>query len=68
MSVLDISNKLGRGVIAKRVGVSAGAVTEAIRNGAFPSSWFVALRALGEEKGVEVGEGLFRWKTGEDAA
>ena len=68
MSVLEISNKLGRPVIAARVGVSPGAVTEAIRNGAFPSAWFVALRALGQEQGVEVPEELFRWKIGSDAA
>ena len=62
MSVLEISNQLGRGNIASRIGVTGGAVTEAIRNGAFPSSWFIAMRELGDERGVEVPEDLFRWK------
>lgn len=63
MTVLDVANTIGRSVIAGRVGVSVGSVTEAIRKNAFPASWWLAVKSLGDELGVEVTEDMFTFRS-----
>ena len=62
-SVRSVVEALGRGEIARHVGVKRGSVTEAIKAGLFPASWYIALRDLGSGKGITVSVVLFRWKS-----
>ena len=66
-SVRSVVDALGRAEIATRVGVKRGSVTEAIKAGLFPASWYIALRDLGAGKGVTVPAFLFRWKMPNDS-
>lgn len=55
----DLADALGRGEISKAVGVGATAVSNAVVAGRFPSSWYGAVKALADEKGVDCPMDLF---------
>lgn len=61
-TTVDVANALGRAAIAQRVGVGLTTVNAAVTEGLFPASWYLELKALGEEKGVAVPDALFRFK------
>lgn len=63
MTANELANKLGRSAIADAVGVGASAVSEALRLGGFPASWYAAVTDLGDANGVEVPMDVFRFKS-----
>lgn len=73
-TVKKICDAVGRSRIAEIVGVKKAAVTNAIYQGQFPASWFLALRAECEDREIDLPESLFSFKahepdkTSEDAA
>lgn len=58
----DVADILGRKEIAQRVGVGLTAVSAAVSEGKFRASWYLEIKALGEEKGVEIPDALFTFK------
>ncbi len=56
------ANAVGRANLAKAVGVGMTAISNAVVRGWFPPSWFVAAKALADEKGVECPPDLFGMK------
>ncbi len=56
------ANAVGRNNLAKATGVGLTAVSNAVVRGWFPSSWFVAAKALADEKGVDCPPELFGMK------
>lgn len=58
----QLADALGRLQIAQVVGVGATAVSNAVVRGKFPSSWFLAVRALAEREGCECPPELFMMK------
>lgn len=62
MTVKDVVDQIGRQTICAALGVAKSVVSQAVSDGVFPARWFVAMRALGRAHGVEVHEGLFRWR------
>lgn len=65
MNTHQVVQKLGIDRIASAVGVKATTVKEARRVGAFPASWFLALRSMADADGLDLPERLFSWKTGD---
>lgn len=53
---------VGRDNLAKATGVGLTAVSNAVVRGWFPSSWFVAAKALADENGVDCPPELFGMK------
>lgn len=62
MTALEFANALGRANIAEASGVGLTAVSNAVVRGWFPSSWFVAAKALADENGVDCPPELFGMK------
>lgn len=60
-SVAQICETLGRRAIAERLGRSRSAVTEGIRGGLFPSTWYLTIKAMCAEAGIECPDRLFRF-------
>jgi hydrogenase/urease accessory protein HupE len=56
------ANAVGRANLAKAAGVGMTAISNAVVRGWFPPSWFVAAKALADEKGVECPPELFGMK------
>lgn len=65
---ITFANAVGRNNLAKATGVGLTAVSNAVVRGWFPSSWFVAAKALADEKGVECPPELFGMKLPESEA
>lgn len=59
ITVAQICDALGRRAIAERLGRSRSAVTEGIRGGLFPSSWYLKIKAMCSEAGLECPDRLF---------
>lgn len=53
MTTRDVCAALGRDEIAATVGVSTKTVNEAVRLGAFPAAWWIAMQEIAVRKGVE---------------
>ena len=60
--IKHITDAIGCDAIAAALGVTVSAVREQTRLGQYPAAWFVVLRKLGAESGVDVPEAAFRWK------
>lgn len=58
----EVADTLGRAVIAQRVGVGLTTVSAAVTEGVFPASWYLEMKALGAEKGIDIPDTLFRFK------
>lgn len=61
-TTVDVANALGRAAIAQRVGVGLTTVSAAVTEGLFPASWYLEMKSLGAEKGVDIPDTLFRFK------
>ena len=57
-----IADAVGRGKMADALHVGATAVSNAVVRGKFPASWFVVMRDLAGEKGVDCPAHLFGMK------
>jgi len=63
MTPKELISKIGRKQVLKRLDLrSNSAISNQIRDGRFPASWFVALRDMAREKGLDVPLDLFRWR------
>lgn len=60
--VRTIAKAIGRKALADRLDVTVNAVHEAVRAERFPAAWFVAVREMAQEHGLEAPEALFNWK------
>lgn len=60
-AVALICDKVGRKVVAERLGVGKTAVSNAATEGMFPARWYREIRLLCEEHGVECGDDLFNF-------
>lgn len=63
MDTKTTTQQLGVAAIAERLGVTENAVREATRSGLYPAMWWKALRGLAAERGVDLPDNLFRWKS-----
>ncbi|AEM41431.1 hypothetical protein KvSKV_10425 [Ketogulonicigenium vulgare] len=59
----NLANALGRRKMADTVGVLPTAVSNAIVRGRFPSSWFIAVKAIADEAGLTCPPELFGMKS-----
>jgi hypothetical protein len=59
-----LADALGRKSMSDAVGVGLTAISNAVIRGWFPSSWFLAVKELADQKGVECPPDLFRMRTG----
>lgn len=62
MKIESIIERLGREQIARRVGVTSSAVVMARARGQFPASWFVIIRGMAAELGIDCPAALFAMK------
>lgn len=56
------AKSVGRADLSRAVGVGMTAISNAVVRGWFPPSWFVAAKALADERGVECPPELFGMK------
>jgi DNA-binding Xre family transcriptional regulator len=59
ITALEICNSLGRRELAKRIGVTKTAVSNAAVDGKFPARWFVVVSAMCAEQGLECPQDAF---------
>lgn len=62
MTALEFANALGRANIAEASGVGLTAVSNAVVREWFPSSWYLACKALADKEGVACPPELFKMK------
>jgi hypothetical protein len=60
----DLADALGRKTIADALGVLPQAVSNAVVRGWFPSSWFLAVKAIADGAGQECPPELFKMRVG----
>lgn len=48
--------------MAARIGVGLTAISTAIGEGQFRASWYMAIREMSAEMGIDVPDSLFSWK------
>ena len=53
---------LGRLRVRLRLNLSQSSLTDAIADGKFPAPWYAPMKALADEKGVELPLCLFNWR------
>jgi hypothetical protein len=58
-TTLSFANAVGRKNLADAVGVGPQAVTNAVKRGRFPSSWYVVGQSLASKVGVQCDPELF---------
>ncbi|AEI70961.1 hypothetical protein [EBPR podovirus 2] len=58
----DLADALGRKTIADALGVLPTAVSNAVVRGWFPSSWFLAVKAIADAEGRECPPELFKMR------
>jgi hypothetical protein len=63
----SLIKQLGPENIARACGVSTGAVDNASREPLLPARWYWPLCQLGQDRGVAVPPGFFRWAEPKDA-
>ena len=64
----DIINEIGADAICERLGVTSYSVRAAKTAGTFPARWFLGVRALCDERGVECSMSAFNWRSPEPQA
>jgi hypothetical protein len=62
------TKELGDEAICSRLGVTSHAVRSARFKGAFPAAWFVALKEMCDEKGIDCPEAMFNFKSPSSAS
>lgn len=60
--VSSICDKVGRPVVARRLGVGLTAVSNAVVAGVFPASWYAGVKSLCDERGIDCPMSAFNWK------
>ncbi len=58
----DLADALGRKTIADALGVLPQAVSNAVVRGWFPSSWFLAVKAIADAEGQQCPPELFKMR------
>lgn len=58
----DLADALGRKTIADALGVLPTAVSNAVVRGWFPSSWFLAVKAIADRMGQDCPPELFKMR------
>lgn len=58
-----IANTLGRSEMEARLGLRRGSVSMALGRGSFPANWFVVVRKMCAEAGIECPESAFAFKS-----
>lgn len=58
----ELADALGRKTIADELGVLPTAVSNAVVRGWFPSSWFLAVKAIADREGVACPPELFKMR------
>ncbi|SEL44816.1 hypothetical protein [Pacificibacter marinus] len=61
--IKEIIAAVGAEAVQKRLDVSVFAIRHAKRDGRFAASWYIPLREMCEEVGVDCPESLFNWKS-----
>lgn len=59
MNVLDLFDALGRDTVRERLGVSPSQLSNAVSGNSMPSSWYVCIRSMCDEVGIDCPDGLF---------
>lgn len=59
-----LADAVGRKNMADALGVGLTAVSNAVVRGWFPSSWFLAVKALADRRGIDCPPDLFKMKPG----
>lgn len=58
----DIVDKLGREEICDKLGLVTSAVSNACKKGKFPPSWYLPLKKMADDEGIELPDTLFKWR------
>ncbi|WP_109464387.1 helix-turn-helix domain-containing protein [Albibacillus kandeliae] len=68
--VKAICDGVGRKELADRLGVGKASITNALREGAFPASWYMEVKALCDASGLDCPLEAFNFRSSanEDAA
>lgn len=64
-SAKKIADDLGRAEIARAVGVGKTAVSNKVVRGVYPAQWFIAMKALSDEREYELPVEVFDFSTPE---
>ena len=64
----EVADALGRKEMAARIGVGLTAISAAVCDGKFRPAWYMTIRQMAAEKGVDVPDDLFRWKAAPETA
>lgn len=59
ITVADICDAIGRGLIAATLEVRKSAVSNAVSENRFPSKWYLVIKALCAERSMDCPEDLF---------
>ncbi|PHR61799.1 MAG: hypothetical protein COA43_01115 [Robiginitomaculum sp.] len=62
ITIEDAIEKLGRENIISGTGLTTRSVSVAKTDSAFPASWYPIIKRLAAEKGLDVSDGLFKFK------
>lgn len=62
-STADALDALGRDAVRDRLNLTPSSLTDATRDGAlFPARWYAPMKALADERNVELPLCLFNWR------
>lgn len=61
-TVKEIVSHFKQARIAQAVGVKQPTVSQAVKFGLFPAAWYLAIKNLCAEEGVEISDSVFRMK------
>lgn len=62
MDIKTFTQRLGQGSIAERMGVELPAVERAVDRGRLPASWYVAIKRMAADAGIDCPNEFFRMK------
>lgn len=63
-----LASVIGRRRMAERLGLLPTAVSNAVVRGSFPASWYIVIKQLADEAGVECPVELFRMRASEPSS
>ena len=66
--IREITKHFGQVAMARRIGVGATAVNNAVNRGAFPASWYLVVKEMCDEAGIGCPPEVFGFKMVADAA
>lgn len=61
-TVREVFKEIGRARVCVHLQVTPKAVSKYAVEGVMPSSWYVGMQELAEEKGFEIPKTLFSWR------